>query len=136
MHPWMREQLNRQHIEDLRSLGRPFGVSFRWRRLRRQGVARLKARSAADRETNAVELGARGTTGEPSVKRAASSHPRRGSDHRLRRGPTEVALGCSEKSQPSAGRRRRVVVYSHRRRGGGNSGGGRARQPRDLQRCR
>jgi hypothetical protein len=67
MHPWMTEQLNRQHIEDLRSLGRRFGVAFRWRRLRRQGVARLKARSAADRETNAVELGARGTTGEPSL---------------------------------------------------------------------
>ena len=100
MHPWMAEQLNRQHIEDLRSLGRPFGVSFRWRRLRRQGGARLKARSGADRETNAVELGARGTTGGPSLKRAASSHPRRGSGHRLRRGPTEVALGCSEESQP------------------------------------
>ena len=66
MHPWMTEQLNRQHIEDLRSLGRPFGVSFRWRRLRRQGGAQLKARSAANRETNAVELGARGTTGEPA----------------------------------------------------------------------
>ena len=28
MHPWMTEQLNRQHIEDLRSLGRRFGVAF------------------------------------------------------------------------------------------------------------
>jgi hypothetical protein len=27
MHPWMAEQVNREHIADLRSMSRPFGLS-------------------------------------------------------------------------------------------------------------
>jgi hypothetical protein len=40
MHPWIAEQANKEHIAELRSLNRPFGVpSVGWR-LGRQRVTR------------------------------------------------------------------------------------------------
>ena len=99
MHPWMTEQLNRQHIEDLRSLGRPFGVTFRWRRLRRQGVARLRlAQQPTERPRRAGGL-PRGMADLPKSagRRVCGSRQMRFSTHRLRRAgvlPHRPAGGC------------------------------------------
>lgn len=40
MHPWIAEQANREHIAELRSLGRPFGGSLGVRRINRLRLGR------------------------------------------------------------------------------------------------
>jgi hypothetical protein len=42
MHPWIAEQLNREHIAELRSLSRPFGVSPVGWRVGRQWITRAQ----------------------------------------------------------------------------------------------
>jgi hypothetical protein len=43
MQPWIAGQVNREHIADLRSLGRPFGVPLaRW--MGRRSVTRVQPR--------------------------------------------------------------------------------------------
>jgi hypothetical protein len=40
MHPWIAEQANREHVSDLRSMGRPFGGWLAGLRLGRRPVGR------------------------------------------------------------------------------------------------
>ena len=40
MHPWIAQQANHEHLEELRSLGRPFTGSPRGRRIGRRRVGR------------------------------------------------------------------------------------------------
>ena len=42
MHPWISEQANRQHVAELRSLGRPFGSPLAGRRAGRLGFGRAR----------------------------------------------------------------------------------------------
>jgi hypothetical protein len=42
MHPWIAEQANREHIAELRSLSRPFGVSLVGWRVGRWWVTRAR----------------------------------------------------------------------------------------------
>jgi hypothetical protein len=46
MHPWIAAQANREHIAELRSLNRPFGVSFAGWRIGRRWVARAQPKQA------------------------------------------------------------------------------------------
>jgi hypothetical protein len=42
MHPWIAEQANRQHVAELRSLGRPFGSAASALRIGRRRVGRTQ----------------------------------------------------------------------------------------------
>jgi hypothetical protein len=44
MHPWIGEQVNREHIAELRSLSRPFGVAPLGRRVGRHWATRSQSK--------------------------------------------------------------------------------------------
>ena len=47
MHPWIAEQANRQHVAELRSLGRPFGSLTGGLRIGRRRVSRTEQERVA-----------------------------------------------------------------------------------------
>jgi hypothetical protein len=59
MHPWIAEQANREHIADLRSLSRPFGVSPVGSRVRRRWATRAQPKRVWQAVSGPGRLGVR-----------------------------------------------------------------------------